>query len=125
MGFAQDSLASSPSAEGEIPISAFLVASFLFAPIASKENAAKEFVQSDKLYAFGLQPQGRESKDSLPLSLLIDNGHANGGNARLRVHDLVDLRDLRGLERVGIHHDAHGASVQHGNALLKALGGDQ
>ena len=46
----------SPVATGEISYTAFLFASFFFAPTACKEKAAKDFVQLNKLYAFGLQP---------------------------------------------------------------------
>jgi hypothetical protein len=41
--------ASSPSAEGETPYTAFLFASFFFAPTVAKEKAAKEFVRFNKL----------------------------------------------------------------------------
>ena len=60
---------SSPSAEGEIPRSAFLFASFFFAPTVAKEKAAKVFVQSDKLYVFGLQsPTACNRKRSFPFT---------------------------------------------------------
>ena len=41
---------SSPSAEGEISYTAFLFASFFFAPTVAKEKAAKEFQQFNKRY---------------------------------------------------------------------------
>jgi hypothetical protein len=50
--------ASSPSADGEISSSAFSFYSFSFAPAICKRKTAKEFAQSNKLYAFGLQRAG-------------------------------------------------------------------
>ena len=41
--------ASSPSAEGEIPLVAFLFDSFFFAPTSCKEKAANKFMHFDEL----------------------------------------------------------------------------
>jgi hypothetical protein len=44
--------ASSPSAEGETPYTAFLFASFFFAPTVAKEKAAREFMRFNKLLLY-------------------------------------------------------------------------
>ena len=57
----------SPLASGETSYTAFLFASFFFAPTVAKEKAAKEFVQSNKSYTFGLQFERSRHGVSAPI----------------------------------------------------------